>query len=85
MGAIEDIRNLFQDVIAPDIKAIKVQLTGLEDKFDRQFGAVDKQFVALEKKIDSNHQEVMAAIGRIVDYKDVIQRLNKLEDRLPKQ
>lgn len=74
MGAIEDVRNLMQDIVAPDIKAIKAQLTALEKRVD-----------GLDKKMDANHNEVLAAIGRIVDYKDVIQRLNKLEEKLPKQ
>jgi hypothetical protein len=30
MGAIEDVRNLLQDIVSPDIKAIKARLDALE-------------------------------------------------------
>jgi hypothetical protein len=42
---------------------------------------IKAQLTALESKVDRNHAEVMTAINRIVDYKDVIARLVRLEER----
>jgi hypothetical protein len=36
MGVIEDVRNLFQDLIAPELKEIKARLDALEKKQDSQ-------------------------------------------------
>ena len=61
MGTTEDIKTILQDIVTPDMKAIKERLT------------------ALENKVDSNHAEQMAAIGRIADYVNIMQRLAALE------
>jgi tetrahydromethanopterin S-methyltransferase subunit G len=68
MGAIEDVRNLLQDFIAPDIKQIKARLDSIE-----------KRFEGLEKNIDRQHDETLQAIRQITDYTNVVQRLSKLE------
>jgi tetrahydromethanopterin S-methyltransferase subunit G len=40
MGAIEDVRNLLQDIVSPDIKAIKARLDALENTVARNHGEV---------------------------------------------
>jgi len=61
MGAIEDVRNLLQDIVSPDIKAIKARLDALEGTIHH-----------LEGTVNRNDDEVMSAINRITDYAQVM-------------
>jgi hypothetical protein len=40
MGAIEEVRNLMQDVVSPDIRAIKARLEALEGTVNRNHSEV---------------------------------------------
>jgi hypothetical protein len=65
---------LIQDVIAPDVRELKVRVTSLEKQMDIRFDAVvvrfnaleqkmDSRFSALEQKIDAQFKVLVAAIG----------------------
>ena len=69
MGFIEEGRQLFQDFVAPEIRAIDVRLS-----------AVEKKIEALDAKVDRNHTE----LGTKIDALDAkIERTDaKLEARI---
>jgi len=78
MGVIEETRQVLQDFIAPEFRAIDARLSALEKRID----GVDKRIDGLDNKIDRNHAEVMAAIHRIENYTAVLERLARLEAKM---
>ena len=67
---IETLQHLLQDVIAPDVRELKVRVSALEKQMDirfeavdRRFTSIDQRFIALEQKMDVQFQAIMAAIG----------------------
>jgi len=68
MGAVDDVRKVIQDFLAPELRGITARLD-----------AVEKQIEALDRKTDKQHEEVMAAVRQVADYTMVVQRLSKLE------
>ena len=62
---IEEIRELFQNFIAPQLESIKGEIKGLDSKI----GALDSKIVNLDKKIDwmidSLRRELLAEIRRV--------------------
>jgi hypothetical protein len=70
MSVIEDVRNVLQDFLAPELRAISVRLDVLEKKVD-----------ANEARAEARHGEVMAGLRQITDYTTVLDRLSKLEAR----
>jgi hypothetical protein len=74
---LQTLQSLVQDVIAPDVRELKVRLTSLEkqmdvrfdavnDKFaavDGKFAAMDGKFAAMNEKMDVQFRAIMAAIG----------------------
>ena len=57
---LQTLQQLVQDVIAPDVRELKVRVSSLEkqmdvrfDGVDVRFNAVDMRFNALEQKMDS--------------------------------
>lgn len=55
MSMIEDVRQIFQDFLAPELRAITARLDGLDKRFD----GVESRFVAAEKIADARHNETM--------------------------
>jgi hypothetical protein len=60
---LQTLQQLVQDVIAPDVRELKVRVSSLEKQMDVRFDAVDVRFNALEQKMDAQFNALLAAIG----------------------
>jgi hypothetical protein len=56
-------QQLVQDVIAPDVRELKVRLTSLEKQIDVRFDAADQKSDAQFKAIEAQFKGVLAAIS----------------------
>ena len=89
MGAVEDTRKILQDFLAPELREIKVRLEVLEkhvDGIDHKIDRLEEKIDNLDEKVDffdrrseQRHEAVMMALGRLVDYAEVRERLARLE------
>jgi tetrahydromethanopterin S-methyltransferase subunit G len=93
MGFIEEGRQLFQDLVAPEIRAIDARLTAVEKQLESLESKVDRVQTGLEAKITSaetkletkmerNHAEVMDALRRMENYSNLAERLARVEAKL---
>ncbi len=55
--------QLVQDVIAPDVRELKVRVASLEKQMDVRFNAMDQRFDALEQKSDIQFKAIVAALS----------------------
>jgi capsule polysaccharide export protein KpsE/RkpR len=73
-NVLQTIQQLVQDVIAPDVRELKVRVSSLEKQMDVRFDAVEKQmdtrfkavdtqFEALNQKGDAQFKAILAAIA----------------------
>ena len=67
---LQTLQQLVQDVIAPDVRELKVRVASLEKQMDIRFNAVDVRFDALEdrfkatdQKNDAQFKAILAAIA----------------------
>ncbi len=67
---LQTLQHLIQDVIAPDVRELKVRVASLEKQMDVRFDAVDSRFKglddrfkALDEKNEAQFKALMAAIG----------------------
>jgi tetrahydromethanopterin S-methyltransferase subunit G len=89
MGFIEEGRQLLQDFVTPEIRAIEVrldavekQVAALDAKMDKRFDAADKRFDSLEAKMERNQAQVIDEIRRMENYAAMMERLARLESKL---
>jgi tetrahydromethanopterin S-methyltransferase subunit G len=68
MGVVEDVRQVVQDFVSPDIRAIEARLSALEKKVDEN-----------ERRAENRHAETMQAIRDVANYTNVMERLARLE------
>ncbi len=66
-NVLQTLQHLIQDVIAPDVRELKVRLTSLEKQFDTRVTSLEKQvdirFDALDQKNDGQFKALMSAIA----------------------
>jgi hypothetical protein len=89
MGAVEDVRKALQDVIAPDLKALQVEVT-------EGFASVERQFASVEKLAAIRHDLLLAELrnaqiiaesrhAAILKALDIDKRLERVEARQASQ
>ena len=62
MGAVEDVRKALQDVIAPDLKALQVEVREGFASVEKQLAAVKDGFISAEKVAAIRHELVLAEL-----------------------
>ena len=75
MGAIEEVRTLLQDVVAPDLKSLTVRVENAEKQIAALEQRMDDRFDKLERDSEKRHNE-------LVSYLSLEARMNKLERAL---
>ena len=96
MGAVEDVRKALQDVIAPDLKALQVEVKEGFASVEKQLAAVKDGFISAEK-VAAIRQELLLAELRnaqviaesrheaILKALDIDKRLERVEARQASQ
>jgi hypothetical protein len=69
MGVIEDVRQVLQDFLAPELREIHSQFASVGS----QFAAMGSQFVAIDKRLDA-----MEEMNRI-RFESLTQRLEQIQ------
>jgi tetrahydromethanopterin S-methyltransferase subunit G len=82
MGMIEEGRQLFQDFVAPEIRAIEARLDTIEKQVASLDAKTDKRTDRLESKIDRNQTQLMHTLHRMENYTQVLERLARLESKV---
>ena len=69
-NVLQTLQQLVQDVIAPDVRELKVRLTAPEKQMDVRFAAIENRFDAADQKaearfdaIDARFDALMSAIS----------------------
>ena len=89
MGAVGDVRKVLQDIVAPDLKALQVEVK-------EGFASVDKQFASIEKLAAIRHDLLLAELRNaqmisesrheaILKALDIDKRLERVEARQASQ
>ena len=74
-NVLETVQKLVQDVLAPDVRELKVRVGVLEkkvddldkkvDDLDKRFDLLDRRFDALDKRFESFQAQLLAAMGEL--------------------
>jgi hypothetical protein len=52
----QTIQKAIQDLVAPDVRELKVLVVGLQKQIDQRFGEIDQRFDAQNKHIDQRFE-----------------------------
>ena len=62
-NVLETVQRLVQDVIAPDVRELKVRLSSLEKSVDERFASLERQSDAQFKAIDERFTSFERSVG----------------------
>jgi hypothetical protein len=78
---IEDVRQVVQDFLAPELCAIAVQIESLNKRMDNPEANIGIQFAAAKTEASSRHEVVLLQIEHVRALLDVDKRLLRLENQ----
>jgi hypothetical protein len=81
MSVIEDVRQVVQDFLAPELRAIAVQMEALNRRMDNLETNLGIQFSAAKTEAASRQEVVLLQIEHIKNLFDVDKRLLRLESQ----
>lgn len=64
MGVYEEVKQALQDIVAPELRALQVEIKRLDEK-------IDSGMQRLDEKIDSKHSELVSEIRRLDEKIDI--------------
>lgn len=71
MSAVDDIRKLLQDFLAPELRAISVRLDAVEARLTQQ-----------DTQRQHDKEEILRAIQSLSDFRSLSERLARLESKI---
>jgi len=89
MSAAEDVRNVLQDFLAPELRDLRVRIENVERQvlelkgdMKGQFQQVQVKFQEAERRAERRHDELSFLIHRGLEVKDLAERLAGAEETL---
>ncbi len=80
LNVYEQVKKALQDIVAPELNGIKVEIKRLDEKIDTKFGSLDEKietrFNSLQMEISSLRSELLSEIRRLDG------RIDALNDKL---
>jgi len=62
-NVLQTLQQLVQDVIAPDVRELKVRQDSFEKRVEERFNSVERQISSLEKQSEAQYKGILAAIS----------------------
>jgi ABC-type phosphate transport system auxiliary subunit len=62
-NVLQTVQKFFQDVVAPDVRELKIRVKVLDEKLNALDAKMDLQFKTLSDKMDLQFQTLMSAIS----------------------
>jgi len=81
---IEQIKELFQNFIAPQLEGIKGDIRALDAKFDARLETVETKIDGVDSKVESFRRELLSEIRRVEEVlsTDFVRLEDKVDLRL---
>ena len=81
MSAIEDVRQVLQDFIAPELRAMNTRLDSIKSRFDTRLDAIENRIDAVITIMNTRFDSLSKEVGQIKDMLDIDRRLTRLESK----
>ena len=89
MGAIDDVRNVMQDFLAPELRELRVRIDSVERHVEELQGStqelqgsMQEQFQQAERRAEKRHEDMMFLIRQGQEVRSLAERLAAVEEKL---
>ncbi|HEY5056495.1 MAG TPA: hypothetical protein VII58_10055 [Acidobacteriaceae bacterium] len=83
-NALQTLQHVIQDVLAPDVRELKVRVSSIEKQMETQYNSLRDQMSSLHDQLEANFKAMMAAIGesRAKNELDMFKLISALTERV---
>jgi len=88
MSVIEDVRQVFQDFLAPELRAITTRLDAIDQRFvdittvmNARSNALDQRIADLAAIMNTRFDSVSKEIAQVRELLEIDRRLSRLESK----
>ena len=65
MGVVEEVRQVIQDFLAPELRALTARIEALEVKMDSRFESLNARTSAIEERSSLRHEVLLAQLESV--------------------
>ena len=65
-NVLQSLQQFIQDVLAPDVRELKVRVSSLEQRMDTRFDAMDTRFEAMDTRFEAMELQIKAQFKLIL-------------------
>ena len=82
MSVVEDVRNVSQDFLTPELRELKARLDAVERQVQNLDGAMQDQFQQVERRAQQRHEDMMFVLRQGLEVRSLAERLAAIEEKL---
>ncbi len=82
MSVVEDVRNVLQDFLTPELRELKARIDAVEQQVQKLEGVMQDQFQQVERRAQQRHEDMMFALRQGMEVRSLAERLAAVEERL---
>ena len=80
MGVYENVKRALQDIVAPELRALQVEIKRLDEKMDSFRNEVLSEIRRLDEKVDSGYKRLDEKVDS--GYRTLNEKIDALDNRL---
>jgi len=82
VSVVEDVRNVSQDFLTPELRELKARLDAVELQVQKLDGAMQDQFQQVERRAQQRHEDMMFVLRQGLEVRSLAERLAAIEEKL---
>jgi len=82
MSVVEDVRNVLQDFLTPELRELKARLDAVERQVQKLDGVMQDQFQQAERRAQQRHEDMMFVLRQGLEVRSLAERLAAVEEKL---
>ena len=82
MSAIDDVRSVMQDFLAPELRELRVRIDAVERLVQELKGSLQEQFQQADRRAEKRHEDMMFLIRQGQEVRSLAERLAAVEEKL---
>jgi hypothetical protein len=82
MSVVEDVRNVLQDFLTPELRELRVRIEAVERQVPDLNGSIQEHFQHVERRAQQRHEDMTFVLRQELEVRHLAERLSAVEEKL---
>lgn len=82
MSVVEDVRNVLQDFLTPELRELKARIEAVEQQGHRLDSTMQEQFQQVERRAQQRHEDMIFVLRQGLEVRTLAERLSAVKEKL---